>query len=153
MTPNPTVEWAANERKEPRAMFKICRSRGREDVLGTKEIRLLTSSATAARGLGVNAGMRSAKHAKGRERKARSRDVSVYTIATKMPSRRNFGRGTSPERGVYAASSSQSPQANRFVNEARILKRPKGGAPGAVSRCDRANRGACLLLQNPIKTA
>ncbi len=53
MTPNPAVEWAAKERKEPRAMFKTGRRLQRRGVWeGTQ-------------------GMRSAKHAKGHERKAR----------------------------------------------------------------------------------
>ena len=33
------------------------------------------------------------------------------------------------ERGIYAASLSASPQANRFVRAARTLKRPEGRAP------------------------
>jgi len=40
-----------------------------------------------------------------------------------------------PERGVYAASSFGSLQANRFTYAIQTLKRPEVRAPGAVPGC------------------
>src|SRR5580692_10188138 len=52
------------------------------------------------------------------------------TVMAAILSMKDAGYRTSSERGVYAASACLSAQTSRFARTIRVLKRPKGRAPG-----------------------